>query len=132
MTTLVRNTTRHFSRRCEGYGPLDHSAEANPEYGHGRRTFSRRKSSTEHPNKMTSLSYRRDRARKRHIFLQTYKLAYMDSSGKSRSRKLKKLAVKLKSAVVSVVSFIRLNSLRTFNYRSAICASSPSSIRNCF
>ncbi|KAL1567687.1 hypothetical protein AAHA92_03140 [Salvia divinorum] len=62
-------------------------------------------------NLMTSWSYRRDRARKRRIFLQTYKLGYVSSNGEKLmgSRRLKKVAVKAKSALefvrVEIVQF---------------------------
>ena len=75
-----------------------------------------------------SFSYRRKRARQRQIFLRTYKLGSMDSSRKSGVRKLKKFVVKVKTVVVSVLSFMRADTLKSCNSGSAICASSPSRI----
>ncbi|KAK3039564.1 hypothetical protein RJ639_027708 [Escallonia herrerae] len=75
---------------------------------------------------MSSVSYKRDRARKRQIFLQTYKLASVSSSRKaSSSQKLKKAVIKVKSAIVSILSFMCGSSLRSCNSKSAIEASSP-------
>ncbi|KAA8524445.1 hypothetical protein F0562_010831 [Nyssa sinensis] len=84
MDTLVKSTTSHFRRRSDHYEPLD-SGEDN----HSRRTYSKRNS--ENHNLTSSFSFRHDRARKRQIFLRTYKLSSMESSGgKWRSRKIKK------------------------------------------
>ncbi|KAL6963415.1 hypothetical protein U1Q18_001499 [Sarracenia purpurea var. burkii] len=117
MNTLIRNTTLHFSRRSVDayYQPVDQGGDdAGNENRGGRRTFSRRKSDDRPRNMTTSLSFRRDRAKKRQIFLRTYKLASSEySPEKSRGRKLKKFAIKLKSVVVSVVSFVRFKSLLT-------------------
>ncbi|MCD7471303.1 hypothetical protein HAX54_011639 [Datura stramonium] len=61
------------------------------------------------PKIWSSLSYRRERARKRHIFLQSYKLESYDSS---RRTKLKKIVVKVNSVMVSVSSFMWPHTLR--------------------
>ncbi|KAL3632316.1 hypothetical protein CASFOL_025300 [Castilleja foliolosa] len=54
-----------------------------------------------------AMIYRRDRARKRLIFLQSYKLGSVESSGKfMKSRKLNKMVVKVKTAMVSVLAFM--------------------------
>ncbi|KAK7854484.1 hypothetical protein CFP56_031908 [Quercus suber] len=72
MNTLIRNTTKSFNRELDGYGyeQLDQSEKTREEKNHGRRTFSRRKS---HNNMVHSLSYIRDRAKQRRIFLKSYK-----------------------------------------------------------
>ncbi|PSS16313.1 Beta-(1--_2)glucan export ATP-binding/permease protein like [Actinidia chinensis var. chinensis] len=127
MNTLVRNTTLHFSRRSSAaYQPLDQGGEATGDDSPSRRTFSKRKS-TDQPRKITtSLSFKLERAKRRQVFLRTYKLASLDGSKKSRSRKLKKFAVKVKSVFVSVVSFVRFNSLRSCK---SPHASSPTSVQ---
>ncbi|KAG6398440.1 hypothetical protein SASPL_139900 [Salvia splendens] len=71
-------------------------------------------------NLMNSWSYRRDRARKRRIFLQNYKLGYSDGEKLLRSRKLKKVAVKAKSAVVSALEFVR-DSIALFTNLRYVC-----------
>uniref|UniRef100_A0A7N2MD00 Uncharacterized protein n=1 Tax=Quercus lobata TaxID=97700 RepID=A0A7N2MD00_QUELO len=84
MNTLILNTTKSFNRELDGYGyeQLDQSEETREEKNHGRRTFSTRKS---HNNMVHSLSYKRDRAKQRRIFLKSYNLASMDSLRGSRS-----------------------------------------------
>lgn len=75
---------------------------------------------------MKSLSYRRKRAKQRQIFLKTYKLASTENLGQSSpSQKLKKAVVKVKTAFVSMVAFVRINSLGSCNSRNSIAASSP-------
>lgn len=131
MATLLRNTTLHFSRRSEGYQPLDQSQGTNRDDAGGRITFLRRKSSG-NAITITPFSHKRDRARKRLIYLQTYKLTYINPSTKERSRKLNKAAIKVRSLVVSFLSFVRAGSLRSCNSGKATSASSPSPIRRCF
>ncbi|KAJ9550137.1 hypothetical protein OSB04_014182 [Centaurea solstitialis] len=78
------------------------------------------------------------RARSRHIFLQGYKLSmYTTTKGKLRRSnndhmKLKKAMVKVKTMVVSVLSFMRAGSLKRCNSKSAIAASSPNRVQRCF
>ncbi|KAI8012757.1 hypothetical protein LOK49_LG06G01694 [Camellia lanceoleosa] len=132
MNTLVKNATLGLSRRLDGYEPLDRRGEAT---GDDNRSGSWRtlKIEPQQRNTMTtSFSFRRERAMKRQIFLRTYKLGSINSPrGKSMCcRELKKVAVKVKSVVVSAaVSFVRFNSLASCNCRSAICASSPTRVR---
>ncbi|KAL1562432.1 hypothetical protein AAHA92_05011 [Salvia divinorum] len=120
-SAVSRNPTVRFSRMNEEFG---YNAGAR---SGGWRIFSTRRSGQ---NLMTSWSYRRDRARKRQIFLQTYKLGYVSSDGEKlmRSRKLKKMAVKVKSAVVSALQFFRGGALRSCNSRAAIPAVSPARV----
>lgn len=150
MDTLVRNATLRFSKRVDRYEAL------NPIYGqdggvHGsssrsrRSMFSRPKSYRIHGGggdgggvMKSSFSSRRDRARKRSIFLQSYKLGNYSSmeettnnSRKSKTKKLKKAFVKVKSIVVSVLSYIGTDSLRSCNSRSAISASLPTRVVKC-
>ncbi|KAG6385113.1 hypothetical protein SASPL_153940 [Salvia splendens] len=117
---VSRNPTIRFSGVNEKF---DYNAGSRSGGG-GWRIFSKRQSGR---NLMTSWSYRRDRARKRRIFLQTYKLGYFRSDGEKllRSRKLKKVAVKAKSAVVSALEFVRGGAFRSCNFRAAIQAASP-------
>ncbi|KAI3465728.1 hypothetical protein Pfo_022391 [Paulownia fortunei] len=128
MDTVSRNPTVRFSRKAEEYS---YEAESRREghQNHGWRIFSTRRSSQNLNHMMSSLSYRRDRARKRQIFLQTYKLGSISSRGKfMKSRKLKKMVVKVKSAAVSVLTFMRGGAWRSCSSRSAIRASSPSRV----
>ncbi|XP_054813793.1 uncharacterized protein LOC129314383 [Prosopis cineraria] len=108
MTTLVRNGTMTFSRRYR-YEPLG----------------------------LKSVSYRRRRAKQRQIFLTTYRLSSfsqdfpadskLTSSSSSSPPKLKKVAVKVKKMVTSVLVFMRTGSFRSCNSKSAISATSPAS-----
>lgn len=75
----------------------------------------------------SSLSYRRERARKRHIFLQSYKLETYDDN--SRRTKMKKIVVKVNSVMVSVLSFMWSHTLRPdCNCQSSILVVPPSRI----
>lgn len=122
MDAVSRNPTVRFSRMND-----DYSYSTAARSGGGWRIFSTRRSGQ---NLMTSWSYRRDRARKRQIFLQTYKLGYVssDSDKLMRSRKLKKMVVKVKSAAVAALAFVRGGALRSCNSRSAIPATSPARV----
>ncbi|KAF8411185.1 hypothetical protein HHK36_003728 [Tetracentron sinense] len=121
MNTLVRSTTLAFSRRSSYYQVLDQSSSKKwGDHGQSRRTSSKR--TKESPHMATSFSYKRDRAKKRQIFLRSYKLASMDTPAQSTSRKLKKMIMTMKSVVVSIVAFTRI---RSCNTRAAICTSSP-------
>jgi hypothetical protein len=122
MNTLIRNATRSLNGGFDGYEPLDQSEEDK----HGRRELS-------HNVVQYSLSYKHDRAKKRQIFLKSYKLAPLETLGRSsRPGKLKKMVVKVKKVVVSVVSFMRIGSLRPCsNCRLSIYTSSPMPRRKC-
>ncbi|KAI3440728.1 Epidermal patterning factor-like protein [Psidium guajava] len=78
---------------------------------------------------------RDERARHRRAFLRTYKLASPDSVGRRRKRRvircgnLRKMAVKAKRLVVSIVSFARATSR---GCRSAVIVSLPRPITRCF
>ncbi|KAK8537227.1 hypothetical protein V6N13_042168 [Hibiscus sabdariffa] len=129
MNSLVRNATANFSRRADGYEPLDQSEEPKEGTSGQYRAFSKRRAHSV----LTSLSYRRDRAKKRLIFLRSYNLSAVgDGWGKPKAkprRQLKKVVVKVKTVVVSLVSFMRIGSLKSCNCRSAICAAVPISIK---
>ncbi|GMI99681.1 hypothetical protein HRI_003637400 [Hibiscus trionum] len=128
MNSLVRNATANFSRRADGYELLDQREETKEEASGQYRAFSKRRA----PSVLTSLSYRRDRAKKRQIFLRSYKLSAVgDGWGKPKTkpRRLKKVVIKVKTVVVSLVSFMRIGSLKSCNCRSAICAAVPISIK---
>uniref|UniRef100_A0A0V0GMN7 Putative ovule protein n=1 Tax=Solanum chacoense TaxID=4108 RepID=A0A0V0GMN7_SOLCH len=111
MTSLVRNTPLRFSRRVDGYEPLDQpestkaSMQNDEDRSHSvRRTIMKLKRSVKQrssPIMLSSISYRRERARKRNIFLQSYKL---ESSKNLRKKKLKKIVLKVKCAMISVFS----------------------------
>ncbi|KAK4745349.1 hypothetical protein SAY87_011661 [Trapa incisa] len=73
---------------------------------------------------MASLSYRRDRARKRQIFLKTYRLASVKSLGFSnwRAPGLKKAVAKLKEVIVSALSSVRFRFFSSCNCQPPIDA----------
>ncbi|KAL7142167.1 hypothetical protein ABFS83_08G105700 [Erythranthe nasuta] len=125
MNTFTRNSTVRLIGKDDSYEAEEKRRERHIQI-HGWRIFSTSRNN-QSMMMMTSLSYRRDRARKRQIFLKTYKLGSSIRSGDKlmRSRKLKKMVVKVKSAVLSVLSFMRGGALRSCSSRSAIRASSP-------
>lgn len=103
--------------RIDGYESLDQSqlirreiSDDDDDSDHRPRTMKvQRTTRTQLRSPMIwrSLSYRRERARKRHIFLQSYKLeTYDDNSGRTR---MKKIAVKMNS----VLSFMWSRTLRS-------------------
>ncbi|KAK7263640.1 hypothetical protein RJT34_31234 [Clitoria ternatea] len=104
MSTLVHNTTLSFSRRYRyellGLQPKD--------------------------KMLKSVSYRRRRAKQRQVFLTTYKLSSLDNSfaADTKNPKLKKVAVKVKKIVASLLLFMRTGSFRSCNSRSSISATS--------
>jgi hypothetical protein len=136
MNTLMRIRSATRSRNCgsDGYNePLmdRHGQEVREEDSHGRREFSkvRKEQPQYHNNMVHSLSYKRDRARKRQIFLKLYKL---EKLGTPRPRKIRKMVVKkVKKAVMSVVSFMRLGSLSPCSCRFSIYTPSPFHCKCC-
>ncbi|KAK2651059.1 hypothetical protein Ddye_018548 [Dipteronia dyeriana] len=136
MNTLVRSTTtRNFSRIFDGYESLDVNSETGRHEDHqfhSRKNLSKRR---KQPHSVVkTLSYRRHRARQRQIYLKSYTFTTStENLGKSGSGKLKKMAIKVKAVAVSVVAFIRLDSFRSCNSRSATDAFSPTKlVRKCF
>ncbi|XP_020235505.1 uncharacterized protein LOC109815255 [Cajanus cajan] len=109
MSTLVRNGTITLSRRYR-YEVLGLQGK----------------------DKMVkSISYRRKRAKQRKIFLTTYKLSSLDNTFVDpQSPKLKKVAVKVKKIVASLLIFMRTASFRSCNSTSAISPTSSSPIPN--
>ncbi|KAL9382654.1 hypothetical protein Peur_025689 [Populus x canadensis] len=108
-TTLVHDTiTKNFSSRLKGYQPLDRYDALHGDDPH-------------------DLGYRSARAKKRQVFLKSYRLASRTELRRRRSRslKLKKVVVKVRMAVLSAVSFMRGNALKSCNSKSSISASSP-------
>ncbi|KAL8088166.1 hypothetical protein AgCh_038082 [Apium graveolens] len=133
MSNLVRNSTLRRSKRHDHgffYAQVDQSREKIGEDGKFVRICSSRKKVINVSKLRTSLSYRRDRARKRQIFLQSYNLSGSSSSEDTssasdknrKSKKLKKAADKVKSVAVSVVSFMRISSLRSNKSRFTVRA----------
>lgn len=105
MNAVPRNPTVRFSRKADEFrnnGDEEGTRKYNPNLGW--RVFSTRRSK-HREMMMNSFSYRRDHARKRHIFLQTYKLG--GSVTKPRHTKLEKIGQRVKSAAASVLSFLR-------------------------
>ncbi|KAI5567889.1 hypothetical protein BDE02_13G121500 [Populus trichocarpa] len=107
-SSLVHDTiTKNFSRRMNGYQPLD-------------------RYDSMHSNDPHDMGYRTARAKQRQVFLKSYRLASRTKlRRRSRSLKLKKVVAKVRMVVLSVVSFTRGNALKSCNSRSSICASSP-------
>nr|DAD22972.1 TPA_asm: hypothetical protein HUJ06_024435 [Nelumbo nucifera] len=125
MNTLVRSTSLALCHGAGYYEVLSRSGKTWGEDGLSRRAGSKRKKDQEHLT--MSLSYRRDRAKKRQIFLRTYRLSSLEKEKPLRptSRKLKKLIVKVKSVVKSVFAFARICSLRSCSGGQAFRASCP-------
>ncbi|KAK3184190.1 hypothetical protein Dsin_031476 [Dipteronia sinensis] len=136
MNTLVRSTTtRNFSRIFDGYESLDLNSETGRHEDHQFRRIKNLSKRRKQPHSVVkTLSYRRDRARQRQIYLKSYTLTTSrENLGQSGSGKLKKVAIKVKAVAVSVVAFIRMDSFRSCNSRSAIDAFSPTTlVRKCF
>ncbi|KAL0406183.1 UNVERIFIED_CONTAM: hypothetical protein Slati_3932200 [Sesamum latifolium] len=132
MNTISRNPTVRISRRAKEYS-YEAEERRDSHHNHGWRIFSRRRSSQSLSGLRSSWSYRRERARKRQIFLQTYKLGSISSRGKfeGSGRKLEKMVVKVKSAMISVLAFVRGGALRSCESRSAIRAASPTRVVRC-
>ncbi|KAG6738024.1 hypothetical protein POTOM_059560 [Populus tomentosa] len=108
-TTLVHETiTKTFSSGLKGYQPLDRYDDPH------------------------DMGYRSARAKKRQVFLKSYRLASRTELRRrwSRSLKLKKVVVKVRMAVLSAVSFMRGNALKSCNSKSSISASSPMQLSN--
>ncbi|KAK6774643.1 hypothetical protein RDI58_029882 [Solanum bulbocastanum] len=138
MTSLVRNTPLRFSRRVDRYEPLDQpestkaSMQNDEDRSHSvRRTIMKLRRSVKQssPIMLSSISYRRERARKRNIFLQSYKL---ESSKNLRNKKLKKIGLKVKCAMISIFSFMRAQTIKSCtNSNSGIGAVSPARVIKC-
>lgn len=138
MNTLLRNaSTIRLSRRKSGHGlykPLDqvdHSTTITDDDKYKKISRSRRRVvsyvhrdfyNKESSNYYSVRNYKRERAKKRLIFLQSYKLGSSDSEKLFKSRKLKKVAIKVQSVAVSFVSFMRRSSLRSCKSGLAITA----------
>lgn len=133
MSSLVRNPSLRRSQRSGRgffYAQVDQSREKIGEDGKFVRITSSRRKVINVAKLRTSLSYRRDRARKRQIFLQSYNLGGSSSSEdtsaspdkKRKAKKLKLAADKVKSVAVSVVSFMRISSFGSSNSRFTVRA----------
>ncbi|VFQ93844.1 unnamed protein product [Cuscuta campestris] len=110
----TRRSTLRFSRRSDCYEPLDQDQREEEE--EGRRSWGtvpkkqvmRSRGGSSRALGWGSLSYRRERARRRLVFLQSYKL---QQEPRTRSEKLRKVVVgAVKSALVSIASFRRMGS----------------------
>lgn len=133
METLVRNATLSFSRRYNYYKVLDKCN--NNTRSKGRVVVASLSNSQEPSGPLNRVSHqhRRERAKKRQIFLQSYNLSFQsrrsnghDLIGREEplSLKLKRTLVKVKTGVVSI---LRWNSFRGCSRRgsSVLCFSSP-------
>ncbi|CAJ2655019.1 unnamed protein product [Trifolium pratense] len=107
MDTLVRNTTLTFSRRYK-YEVLGLQGKEKT---------------------LKSISYRKRRAKQRKIFLTTYKLSSLNHFVEPKKPKIKRVAVKVKKIVNSVLLFMRTGSFRSCRSKSAISVKSPVPIR---
>lgn len=117
MNTLSRARTGRYESMDLGDDP------AKREPDRGWRAFSRRKKESRNLMLFYDPSgHRRERAKQRQIFLKTYTLSSMegsDSEVKSKPKNLRKaVAVKVKKAVVSVVSFMRISSVSLWSCKS--------------
>lgn len=138
MNTIARTTTlSRLNRRFTAYEHLDKTSKQS----RGWRAFSTRRTTVfgqvktqNYDTTMSPVCNKRDRARSRHIFLQGYKLSMFSTKEKLRSKiKLKKAMVKVKTLMVSVLSFMQAASLNKCNSKAAIAISSPSPVhRSCF
>lgn len=130
MNSLVKNTTLRFSRRGSNhalYEPLDQSYAMVGEDNYRKTLTSSRRKVTSVDHETRDFSYKRDRAKKRLIYLQSYNLGPGNTSSTKmlKSRNLKKAAVRVKSVAVSVVSFIRISSTTVCKSRFAVSVFSP-------
>lgn len=130
MNSLVKNTTLRFSRRGSDhafYEPLDQSYATVGEDNYRKNLTSSRRKVTSVDHETKAFSYKRDRAKKRLIYLQSYNLGSGNTSSRKmlKSRRLKKAAVRVKSVAVSVVSFIRISSITVCKSRLAVNVFSP-------
>ncbi|KAJ0434159.1 hypothetical protein HanIR_Chr17g0878281 [Helianthus annuus] len=137
MNTLARTTTlRRINRRITSYEHLDRTSNE----GRRWRAFSTRRTTNfgklkthNHDATMSPVYEKRDRARSRHVFLQGYNLSMYATKEKLRSEiKLKKAIVKVKTMVVSVLSFMRAASLNKCNSKAAIDVASATPIHQRF
>lgn len=137
MNNITRNATlRRMNRGITSYEHLDKSTKPSGRW----RAFSTRRTTRlsilktqDYDTTMSPVHERRDRARRRHIFLQGYELSKYATKEKLRSQiKLKKAMVKVKRMVVSVLSYVWVASLNKCNSKSAINVSSAAHIRRCF
>lgn len=131
MDGLVRSATTSMSRRFDiySYEPLDRAKTTANRHGvGGRRSMSfKRKKVAQIP-----LRNNEDRAKqKRQIFLNSYRFESPDRSQRSRCMKLNRVACKVKTAAVKLMSsFFRIGPYPSCNCREAIRASSPTPRRN--
>lgn len=143
MNTLLRNTPIGFSQsRSSGHGLYEALDQTHGSMGE---TDIHPKIIThlhQDNNANVSAGYKRQRAKKRLIFLQGYKLG-ADSGKLLNSRKLYKVAVKVRSVAVSFVSFMGFGFLRSSSCKSGFAitnAISPTRVpgfcssffKNCF
>lgn len=132
MNMLLRKSPLiRLSRHVEGYEPLDQSIETSrDEYNHSRYSRLQNIYHIDHHldqqiQTIHDVGYRLDRARKRHVFLQTYKLSFMATPRRVRTtRGLKRFVIRIKSVVKSVVSFMRKKIVRSSRSLSALRTSS--------
>eukprot|EP00262_Sarcandra_glabra_P007771 TRINITY_DN20713_c0_g2_i1.p1 TRINITY_DN20713_c0_g2~~TRINITY_DN20713_c0_g2_i1.p1 ORF type:complete len:131 (+),score=8.45 TRINITY_DN20713_c0_g2_i1:42-434(+) len=120
MSSLVRSTTLAFNRRFDYYQVLDQSKRD------ARKTVN--KSKGEH---VRSFGSRLERAKKRQIFLRSYKLT-LKTRDESIPLKFKKTMIRVKTAVFSFFAFVGLKSLTSLRLCGppALCGASQRSVRS--
>ncbi|KAF5190257.1 hypothetical protein FRX31_020156 [Thalictrum thalictroides] len=132
MNTLIRNSTLAISRRSHGFNNYEVLADQSVGEIAGRAPRSSSKAKRERQQQqhiIASFSYRREQAKKRQIYLQSYKFS-KETRTECTSRVLKKGFGKVKSALVKILAIVRIDSLRNcgVNKIPTICSSSPVSI----
>ncbi|KAI3795352.1 hypothetical protein L1987_38004 [Smallanthus sonchifolius] len=135
MNTIARTTTlRRINCGITSYEHLDPTAKQGRRWRafYTRRTIALGRLKTQNNDTSATMSpvyEKRDRARRRHVFLQGYSLSMYSTKEKLRSEiKLHKAVVKVKRLVVSVLSFMRAASLNKCNSKSAIDVSSATPV----
>ncbi|KAF9587409.1 hypothetical protein IFM89_002138 [Coptis chinensis] len=128
MNSLMRNSTLAIShrRRFDHYEVLEQSMKSWGEDGRAPRSVFKTK--REHNHMISAFSNtRRERAKKRQIYLHSYTFSSAKTKTKCTSRVLKKGLVKAKSAFVKILAFVRVGSIRTCGVSKTpiLCCSSP-------
>ncbi|KAI3937049.1 hypothetical protein MKX01_015264 [Papaver californicum] len=149
MDTLMRNTSLAFSRHGQSdnfssvpYEILNHDLDdSNGTSWTEKNGVMGKKEGTSSTIYDELMSYRRDRVKNRQIFLKSYKLTYSIETKSTESdsnslkpgvsRRFTKACVKVKSALVAIVRFVKVDSsLRSCAVSGppAICGSTPTSV----
>ncbi|GAA0159326.1 hypothetical protein LIER_16131 [Lithospermum erythrorhizon] len=139
MNMLLRKSpVRRLSLRVDGYEPLDQSKETSgdeyndSQYSRLQNTYQMYHHLDQQSETIHDVGYRLDRARKRHVFLQTYKLSYMATPKRVRTtRGLKRMVIRIRSVVISVISVMWAKIVKSGRSLSALRTSSPARLMRC-